>query len=96
VEPKRQALKSAQDQLAKTMAELKEAQEKLASVQAKIAQLEHEYDEAVAKKDALAKQVHSPPHTPLSTHHMEPQRCPMMLRHRHSPLPSSLASCRRL
>jgi len=57
VEPKRMALKTAQDQLAKTMAELKEAQEKLATVQAKIAQLEQEYGEAVAKKDALAKQV---------------------------------------
>eukprot|EP00951_Prasinocladus_malaysianus_P050018 scaffold675984_cov39-Prasinocladus_malaysianus.AAC.1 len=39
------------------MQELQGAQAKLAAVQAKIAQLEQEFDEAVAKKDALARQV---------------------------------------
>ena len=57
VEPKRKALREAEETLEKTMAELKVAQDKLAGVQAKIQQLEQSYEEAVAKKDALAKQV---------------------------------------
>lgn len=57
VEPKRQALAAAQADLDETMAQLDAAQGKLKGVQDKIVALEASFDEAVAKKAALAKQV---------------------------------------
>ena len=57
VEPKRRALAAAQEQLAKTMAELGEAQAKLRSVEEKIAVLTQQYAEATAKKEALERQA---------------------------------------
>ncbi|GMH32802.1 hypothetical protein BSKO_00636 [Bryopsis sp. KO-2023] len=57
VAPKRAALKEAQDKLAKTMGELAEAQAKLKGVEDKIQSLEEQFEQAVAKKAALARQV---------------------------------------
>jgi dynein heavy chain, axonemal len=57
VAPKRAALKAAQDDLAETMQKLSEAQAKLKMVEEKIATLEAQFEEATAKKQALARQV---------------------------------------
>ncbi|MEW5298366.1 MAG: hypothetical protein WDW36_001498 [Sanguina aurantia] len=57
VAPKRAALQGAQALLAVTKASLADAQAKLAAVQEKIQTLEKRFDEATAKKEALAKQV---------------------------------------
>lgn len=63
VEPKRQALRGAQEELAATMASLAEAQAKLKAVEEKINLLTSQFEEAMAKKEALAKQVGSDPLT---------------------------------
>ena len=57
VEPKRQALASATEELSKTMALLKEAQETLAAVMARLDKLEQDYAAVVQKKDDLANEV---------------------------------------
>ena len=55
VEPKRQKLKAAQDELAVVMSTLKEKQDKLAAVEAQIAALQKSYDDSVAEKQKLEK-----------------------------------------
>ena len=57
VAPKRAALAAAQATLDATLAELASAQSSLAAVQEKIAALEAQFEEATAKKSALAAQV---------------------------------------
>ncbi|GAX80571.1 hypothetical protein CEUSTIGMA_g8008.t1 [Chlamydomonas eustigma] len=57
VEPKRAALRGAQEELATTMKSLAEAQAKLKAVEDKINMLTQQFEEATAKKEALAKQV---------------------------------------
>jgi dynein heavy chain len=55
VEPKRQRLMGAQEQLAKTMAALKEKQGKLHEVEAKIATLQKQFQESVSAKEKLER-----------------------------------------
>ncbi|XP_029991393.1 dynein heavy chain 1, axonemal [Sphaeramia orbicularis] len=55
VEPKRQALKEAQEDLAVTQRILDDAMEKLAAVEGGIATLQAKYEDCVAKKDELDK-----------------------------------------
>ncbi|KAF8071068.1 Dnah1 [Scenedesmus sp. PABB004] len=57
VAPKRAALAAAQEALDATLAELAAAQARLAAVQERIAVLEAQFEEATAKKAALAAQV---------------------------------------
>ncbi|CAI8029533.1 Dynein heavy chain 6, axonemal [Geodia barretti] len=57
VEPKREKLNGAQDELAKVMAQLKEKQEKLASIEAKIADLQASYERSVAEKEELTTNI---------------------------------------
>lgn len=57
VEPKRQRLASAQAELDVVMATLKEKQEKLAGVERQIAELQKMYDESVAEKQKLEKNM---------------------------------------
>ena len=57
VEPKRQALAAAQDELDETNRQLAAAQAQLAGVEERIATLEAQFKEATDKKAALAKQV---------------------------------------
>jgi len=57
IEPKRQALKAAQDQLAITQGELAEANKKLADVSARVAALEEGHRKAVAETAFLKEEV---------------------------------------
>ena len=57
VEPKRQLLKSAEDELAVTMEKLETARARLAAVEAQIAELEANFEAAVAKKNELNQKV---------------------------------------
>jgi dynein heavy chain len=57
VEPKRQKLLAAQQELEATMVILNQAQAELKGVMDKLERLENEYNAAVAKKDQLAKEV---------------------------------------
>ena len=57
VEPKRQALAAASEELAKTMALLNDAQATLAAVMARLDKLEKDYAAVVQKKDDLANEV---------------------------------------
>ncbi|CAH1788942.1 unnamed protein product [Owenia fusiformis] len=57
VEPKKAKLAAAQSELEQTMKLLKEKQEKLASVEAKIAELQKSYDDSVAEKQSLEKNI---------------------------------------
>ena len=57
VEPKRQKLAAAESELAVVMATLKEKQDKLAAVEAQIAELQKMYDDSVAEKQRLEKQM---------------------------------------
>ncbi|PVD36438.1 hypothetical protein C0Q70_03422 [Pomacea canaliculata] len=57
VEPKRQRLAAAQAELDIVMKMLKEKQDKLAAVMAKIAQLQKTYDDSVAEKQKLERNI---------------------------------------
>ncbi|XP_046331899.2 dynein axonemal heavy chain 6-like [Haliotis rufescens] len=57
VEPKKQRLASAQGELDVVMKMLKEKQAKLADVEAKIAQLQKSYDDSVASKQKLERNI---------------------------------------
>jgi len=57
VEPKRNALAQAEKELAQVMALLKEKQDKLAAVEAKIAELQKTYDDSVAEKQKLERNI---------------------------------------
>ncbi|CAG5121595.1 unnamed protein product, partial [Candidula unifasciata] len=57
VEPKRVALAKAQQELDTVMSLLKEKQSKLAAVEAKIAQLQKSYDDSVAEKMKLERNI---------------------------------------
>ncbi|XP_055873384.1 dynein axonemal heavy chain 6-like isoform X2 [Biomphalaria glabrata] len=57
VEPKRNALHKAQQELDTVMKLLKEKQQKLASVEAKIAELQKTYDDSVAEKQKLERNI---------------------------------------
>lgn len=57
VEPKRQKLQAAQTELDSVMATLKEKQNKLAAVEQKIAELQKSYDDSVAEKQKLEKNM---------------------------------------
>ncbi|XP_059155726.1 dynein axonemal heavy chain 6-like isoform X2 [Physella acuta] len=57
VEPKRNALNKAQQELDTVMRLLKEKQQKLATVEAKIAELQKTYDESVSEKQKLERNI---------------------------------------
>jgi len=57
VEPKRQRLAEAEAELKMTMATLKSKQDKLAEVEEKIADLQAAYDQSIAEKDRLTKNI---------------------------------------
>ncbi len=57
VEPKRQKLAAAEAELQGVMATLKEKQDKLAAVEAQIAELQKSYDDSVAEKQRLVKNM---------------------------------------
>jgi dynein heavy chain len=57
VEPKRERLKGAREELAKMMKELKEKQDALAEVEAKIAHLQASYEKSVAEKETLTQNI---------------------------------------
>ncbi|XP_060075174.1 dynein axonemal heavy chain 6-like [Ylistrum balloti] len=57
VEPKRQKLAAAESELETVMSLLKEKQDQLAAVEAKIAELQKTYDESVAEKQKLERNI---------------------------------------
>ncbi|XP_037092151.1 dynein heavy chain 6, axonemal-like [Pollicipes pollicipes] len=57
VEPKRQRLQGAEEELASVMATLKEKQDRLAAVEAQIGELQSLYDHSVAEKQSLEDKI---------------------------------------
>ncbi|XP_050398729.1 dynein axonemal heavy chain 6 [Patella vulgata] len=57
VEPKRQRLAAAENELSTTMKKLKEKQDQLSEVEAKIAELQKSYDDSVSEKQKLERNI---------------------------------------